>query len=80
MAKYPRIECDNHKGDPLPGYVVCSHVIRRPKQKLHVVRPGDGELGVVLCDACHLDPDKYRDNYWTTACVHCVLEWFDVPL
>jgi len=77
---YPLVACDDHAGDPLPGYVVCVHAIANPKIDLGPIEHSTKEsVGVVLCTACAAHPDLPVEKI-KTACAHFVNETFGVPL
>jgi hypothetical protein len=80
MSKYPLIECKDHPGDPLPGYIVCLHAAANPKITLAPIqRATKEEIGVVVCEACGEKPEL-PEQHVTTACAHYVAEVFGIPL
>lgn len=78
--QYPLINCKDHPGDPLPGYVVCVHALNDPNVKLAPIeRATKTQLGVVVCANCAAQEDLPLEKI-TTACAHSVKERFGVPL
>lgn len=76
---YPLVECSHHKGDPLPGYVVCVHAIQDTKLTVTVERATRQTLGTILCDECADHPDLPVERLQTT-CAHFVADNFGVEL
>ena len=77
---YPLVVCDDHGGDPLPGYAVCVHVIANPKVALGPIKHSSAtSLGVVVCADCATFSDVPVEKL-TIACAHYVHETFGVPL
>lgn len=78
---YPLVKCDDHHGDPLPGYVVCKHAIADPTVQLGPIeRASATDVGVVVCSLCALDMKNIPVDRLVTACAHFVNETFGVPL
>ena len=77
---YPLILCKDHPGDPLPGYVVCEHLLRPPwPDAAYIERADKQDLGVAVCAECLARGELDADNM-ITACAHSVRERFGVPL
>lgn len=77
---YPLVACVDHPGDPLPGYVVCAHLLRPPwPNEAYVERANKENLGVIVCEQC-LATGDLDTNFMVTSCAHSVLERFGVPL
>ena len=76
---YPLVACSHHKGDPLPGYVVCVHAQRNTSLPVTVERATRESIGTVLCAECAAHSDLPVESL-VTACAHFVAENFGVPL
>lgn len=76
---YPLVECPHHKGDPLPGYVVCVHAVETLLPSVVVHRATRQEAGSVLCPDCAAHPDLPVAMLKLT-CVHFVAKAYGVEL
>lgn len=77
---YPLVHCAGHPGDPLPGYVVCTHALNDLRVKLaRPTRATNTDMGTVVCVECAALPDAPVEKL-VTVCAHAVLELFGVPL
>jgi hypothetical protein len=74
-AHYPLVEC-SHRGDSLPGYIVCVHAIAAPTD-LAIERAVPTKVGRVTCQACI---HSTRLLELRTACAHYVHDHFAVSL
>jgi len=66
----PTLTCDRHGAQP--GYIVCVHIIERRVPPAHVLPAEAGELGEVLCLACHQQAPDVNLDHLKLICASCV--------
>jgi orotate phosphoribosyltransferase len=83
--RYPLVQCVDHPGDPLPGYLICDH-LRRDAKLEHVFIPATNkDIGTAVCMACDAALVQRKEDKSIPepplhlACVHFVTEHLDPP-